>query len=491
MGTVSDLNKKISPLLKRPQYWLEHHPYWGAYITGIVYFSLVFSWMVTIRTGEVASGLVAQLVVISTAVVTVSSLSVGFIIFVWFKRRLQLRWTNMRALWLIPALWVISEYVRAIVFSIVSLGPDGRIGPYWTFGHLGYYAVDTPFVYMARLGGLYLLSFMIMAMLVAIYQWWHLNRWQPFAVIMSIALICSGLGWSLYRSTQGRIVSVGAAKYARRETPYQYSSESYAVLNSGPKRSLDVLVLPEYSHYFDASVYQKADQAVLTPLMKRDNGLIIHSSRENTSTKGHNLLTFQTVTGDILNQQQKWFIVPAGEYVPYIYQVALAYAGHGQMLLNFNQQKSVSRGEAPEQPFLFEGVKYGAQACSGVLSPDFYSQLARQGAEIFTNSAALDTLGISPLFHHEVEQMNRLSAVAHAKPFVQSAKGGPAYIMDKDGRQLTAATASEGVVISADVQTNSRRTLYSWLGDWVVYVSAAAVVWLVARLVVKRYYSRY
>jgi apolipoprotein N-acyltransferase len=220
--------------------------------------------------------------------------------------------------------------------------------------------------------------------------------------------------------------------------------------------------------------------------LKSDDGLVIHSARENVEGLGHNMLTFQAADGRMLNQQEKWFVVPAGEFIPYIYQVALAYAGQERLLLDFNNQKSVNRGEKIEEPYIFDGVSYGAHACSGVMAPDFYNQLAQAGADIFTNSAALDTMGISPLFHIESKSMNQLTAIAHAKPFIQSAKGGPAYIIDKDGKTLSRSDSSDGGVASAEITVNNTKTIYSLFGDWVVYVS---IVFVVAAAVWRRRYK--
>lgn len=245
------------------------------------------------------------------------------------------------------------------------------------------------------------------------------------------------------------------------------------MLDRLPDKQLDTLILPEYSHYFEDDI--DGDRRALERIMTDDKGLVIHSARDGEAGIGHNMLTFQAADSTMLNQQQKWFVVPAGEYVPYIYQVVLAYVGREDLLLNFNQQKSVQRGEKIESPYEYRGVRYGAHACSGVLSPDFYNQLVAQGADVLTNSAALDTMGISPLFHAEATQMNQLVAISQAKPFIQAAKGGPAYVLDKDGRTVTRADQPAGGVVTATIQANGGKTIYGWLGDWVVYLSLLVV----------------
>ncbi len=445
---------------------------------GFAYFTGVISWMFTIKTAEIAQGFAVKLVALSAGVIMISSFALGFVLFVWMMRRLQVKLTDSRALWLVPMLWVVSEYLRAIIFSIVSLGPDGRIGPYWTFGHVGYYLAATPLAFIARFGGLYLLSFTVVCLGVAIYQSWKSRRAWPLLPVLVVILGVAALGYVSYANPIGKSITVGAVRYANREGPTTESQQDYQIFASAPRHQLDVLVLPEYSHFFESTVDQ--DRAIIQPLMKQPDSPVIHSAREATEGLGHNMLTFHTAEGRVINQQKKWFVVPAGEYVPYIYQVVLAYAGQERLLLNFNAQKSVNRGEQIERPVSIGGVRYGSHACSGVIAPDFYNQLAQQGSDIFTNSAALDTMGISPLFHLEALQMNRLAAIAHAKPFVQSAKGGPTYILDYNGAVIRYSSASEGALIVADVQTHGGKTLYGWLGDWIVYVSLAVTIYLLA-----------
>lgn len=457
---------------KQQRRWREffrRHPFWTAFAIGCLYFGLVISWMFTIKTAEIAQGFAVKMVAFSAGLIMTTSFALGLVVFLWLYRLFKLKLSQDRALILVPAIWLVSEYVRAIIFSISSMGPGGRLGPYWTFGNFGYYLAETPLAFIARFGGLYLLSGVAALLVVAGYQSYKKRSALPILPVVAVLAALSWLGYVSYAQATGPQRVVGAVRYAQKDQPTMYAKESHDLLKGFSDKSLDVLVLPEYSHYFEEDV--EADKTVIGRVMKKPEGLIIHSARENNAGLGHNMLTFQASDGTMLNQQQKWFVVPAGEFVPYIYQVILAYAGQERLLLDFNNQKSINRGESIEKPYVFDGVSYGAHACSGVIAPDFYNQLAQADANIFTNSAALDTMGISPLFHIESQNMNKLSSIAHARPFVQGAKGGPTYIIDKDGRVIAKNDAKSGGVVVASVQTNTTKTLYTYLGEWVVYIS--------------------
>lgn len=449
--------------------WTKRRPYLASFLLGSAYFTLVVSWMFTIKTAEIAGGNLVKIVAFTAGMIMVTSFALGFVVFVFIYRFLKIRLNDNWALLLVPAAWVVSEYLRAIIFSISSLGPGGRIGPYWTFGNLGYYLAETPLAYVSRFGGLYLLSGIVALVVVASYQSYKRKSALRLAIVLLCVMIFSGLGFYIYGNSTGPTRNIGAVHYAKKNTPTVYSSESYGTLNSIEPNSLDILVLPEYSYYFEEN--SETDTSIVKKILKSDDGLVIHSAKDKELGIGHNLITFQSANGTVLDQQKKWFVVPAGEYVPYIYQLILAYVGKEDLIKSFNDQKTVNRGEKIEHPFIFDEVSYGAYACSGVMSPEFYNQLAAQGASIFTNSAALDSMGISPLFHVESKTMNKLSAIANARPFVQSAKGGPAYIINKDGKIYSYDDNNEGGVALASVEANTTRTAYSYLGEWVVALS--------------------
>src|SRR3989344_5077554 len=60
---------------------------------------------------------------------------------------------------ILPALWVIAQFVGAWLFAFWSWGPEATLGPHWTFGNIGYSLIPTPFAFWSRIGGLYLLGF--------------------------------------------------------------------------------------------------------------------------------------------------------------------------------------------------------------------------------------------------------------------------------------------------------------------------------------------
>ncbi len=472
--------------------WFSNHPYVSAYLVGCVYYGLTVSWMFGLRTAEIATGVAFYVVSISAALVMVSSFSLGLVFFVWLYRRLDLSLADPKW-WLIPAAWIVSEYLRAVFFSIVSMGPGGRIGPYWTFGNVGYWLVHTPFVYAARWGGLYLLSLIVVACVVGLIRAFLTRKLIPLAVPLIVSALLSVSGWLVYRTSTGPTRQLGVVQFANEFSPENFSSSANEELAKRPAQSYDALLLPEYSHLWERSAAR--DTEAISRVLKDPRGLVIDSAPEvQTEAKpGHNLVTYHSGDGTPLFSQQKWFSIPGGEYVPYLYQVILAYAGQEQMLLHFNDQKSIDHGEVPERPFLYDDVSWGAMACSGVVAPELYRGMTVRGATVLTNSASLDTMGLGMAYHYQARDMAVLHAVANARPFAQSARGGLSYIIDQNGHYV-AQTHERGYdFLEGTIQMNKAKTLYTAWGDWVVWISVSIVLgaWLTSLAPMRKYWVRH
>ena len=350
------MSKKNNNYKSKIKDFILKHPYLTAFIAGCLYFSVAMSWMFTVRTSEIAKGNAIKFVGISAAIIMVSSFALGFVAFVFILRRLKIDIDSKRALILIPAAWVVSEYFRAIFFSIVSLGPTGRIGAYWSYGDLGYILGLTPLTYLGRLGGVYFLSFIAVFIVVLAIRTHRLKSYRVSIYLVCILFVVTFLCWKLYANANGKTINVTALSYKSVEYPLIQSDVAKPLIDQRPQKSPDVVVLPEYSgFYMDDS--KNNDQKLRT--FMKDKGIVIQSRREIKNSFNKNMLVFVAPNGLLLNQQQKWFTVPSGEYVPYVYQVLLAYAGQGQLLLDFRNQKSVLPGERPEKPFTYKELRMG------------------------------------------------------------------------------------------------------------------------------------
>ncbi len=451
---------------------------WQCVIFGYVFLGVVLNWIYGIHTTELIGDTpLAVVFLVLTFVLMVGVLTMGFVLMGALYRRLKISTSNKTILY-IPALWAIGEWFRSVFFSIMSMGDGGSVGPYWNFGSLGFVAVQTPLKYATRIVGLYGTSLLFVLIAVIIYK--LIQRRYRYGYLLFIPIACSVLGWGVYRTSNGQSLSVGTvAINGEKDTGYE------AVLDSKLKTApqIDTLVLPEYSYYFNDS-----DGTGNSRTLPVDIPLAIDSSSRRQPSGIENMVSFYDKDAKVIQTYQKSFLIPGGEFIPYAYHIILFYSGNTSLVNQFHNEKAVERAPEKEQAFEYRGVSYGALACSGAIAPSLYSRLTNGGAEVLTNSASISTLGVSDAYYRQASQMSVFIATANARPFVQSARGGPSYVLDKDGNILTRiASTPDSDVTSSVIQTNSKKTPYVVLGEWLLYLSFGAIA---LRLIILREKSK-
>lgn len=447
-------------LLGRSEMLSQRQLIWQCAVFGYVFFGIVLNWMYGIKTTElIGDTFFASLFLGLTYALMVGALAIGFIVAGYLYKRLGIS-TKDRTILFIPALWVIGEAFRSIFFSIFSLGDGGSIGLYWNFGALGLLFVETPLGFAARIVGLQGLSFLVVLLVVSFYQ--ILHRKFVYGLLILIPIVCSLLGWGLYRTPSGGEMKVGTVSVQADVQEEYIESLKQKLPEQGP---LDALVMPEYSYYFADSSGVPTKNT-----MPVDIQLIIDSSSAPKNGRIENMVGFHLPDGTVLQQYQKNFLIPGGEYIPYLYHMILFYSGNTNLVREFHVSKAVAQAAEKEQPYRYQNISYGALACSGAIAPELYRHLGRQGAEIFTNSASISTLGVADSYYGQAQHMAMFIALANAKPFVQSARGGPSYVIDTNGKVIAEkTTAGQADVTTATITINTPLTIYTRFGEWVIY----------------------
>lgn len=393
-------------------------------------------------------------------------LSLGFLLFGigWVYLRLALN--QKRIFLLLPALWVTCEWARSWMFSIISIGPNTALGAHWNFGTLGFATSVTPIVFLGRLVGLFGLSFAIVAISICIF-WLLQKRWKlPLLILVSIGLFTI-LGWALYRIPSGKAVDVAALQLGTNQDLQIGSIGYHAKLNQLVKPGgADVLIMPEYSEIFNEQSLDN-DKTFATQMMSNLQAPIITSVQRSNNDKNYNTLTVYKPNGTITYQNDKQFLIPIGEAMPYAISLPLKALGQGSSI----KIREVSRGLNSANAYIVDGLTIGSQACSGAISPELYRELVNGGAQILTNSASLSIFADAKSYHQQAQQMARFMAVANARPFVQATDGSYSFIIDNNGNWLAKSGQKDIELLQQKVYLNSHRTLYSIIGEWAVIAS--------------------
>ncbi len=482
--------------------WSRRRKVWFLYGIGLVFFGIIVQWMYRIHaTDLIADNALRTAFIMLSFFLVASSLALGFIVFGWLYNKLGVSLKKSSVFYLLPALWVLGEYTRSVVFSIMWLGPGGSVGSHWNFGNLGFAASAMPLIFASRLVGLFGLSAIIVLINLSLYM--LLKRrfiWQSLTILSAVACL-GAAGYLLYaQPANSKNVRIGVA-HLQSEADTGYETD---LLNSIRKQRADpvhTFVLPEYSHFYEAAEgAQRVSEeviarAVLGPkVIEKSKGLIITTQAGTGEYEGGNGVLYMRPGGHILSTQYKRFLIPAGEYVPYAFQAILYASGNSSVVSQHQTHKTIMASTHSEHFVLVDGVRYGAMACSGVLSPQLYQHITRSGAEVLINSASLSSMGIDQLYFQQARQMARFQSVANARAFVQSARGGQSYAINQNGSFIAQSQGDKTQYFATTVATNSRRTLYSMAGEWVAFVALGivtfATVMLLAREPTKKHPQR-
>jgi len=458
--------------------WLEGKPSLKQiWLSGVAFFTVAVNWMYHIHaTDLIPNNALAIAFLALTFSIVVGSLSLGFLLFGWGYRKLKVELCQPRALLLVPALWALSEWARSFLFSVISMGPGGTLGPHWNFGSLAFAASMTPLGYGSRIVGQFGLSALVISTAIGVlFLARRQYKWGSIAIGL-VVTICS-TAWMLSPSANGTELRVGVLQLDDSSySDYGYQRDLGPLMAADdPSKPLDLLVLPEYSYIFENKEYKAAEISALGKVAT-DKSLIITSRSGEADQGRNNLVTFYRPDGQIAAQQQKQFLIPAGEYIPYFYEWILVLSGNTSIIGVHQAKNTITHSNQVAQPVAYGSDKVGSLACSGAIAPDFYRRLTAEGATILTNSAALSTMGLSSSYYAQARQMASFIAVSTARPFVQSARGAQVFVLDSNGRAVAESNEPGVHYMKADVTTNSKKMPYSYVGDAVVLLLAVGTI---------------
>lgn len=451
---------------------------------GVIFNFIVVGWILNTKPDNWAyipgwQGAIA-LTIIYTLVVLF--LSLQFMIFGVIYSRLRPNLFSPKVFIILPSIWVVTEVLRSLIFSIAAFGPGGSIGTHWNFGVLGLAGSITPLGFSARLLGLYGVSFLVIVINLGFFWLLHKKYKLPIIIFIVIVLM-SLLGYIAYGSSGSNSINVGLLQLDSRSNSTM-ANDSYAdrfksgleSRNIAPN-SIDLLVLPEYSDFYRD--VNKTTAINITQYYLRPQGGVVTSVDGHDTEKTTNNLQVYNIDGSVHSKFAKQFLIPVGEYMPHIVSTLLRLFGQKDALEIANSSQIIEQGKVNIMPVTIAGVRVGSLACSGIIAPDFYRGLSAHGAQILTNSAALAMFTNAPLYHAQSRQMARFHAIANARPFVQASEGAYSYVIDSNGHFVFRTNKIGQHFESVTLLTNSQKTLYSILGEWLALLCGVFVVALI------------
>jgi apolipoprotein N-acyltransferase len=382
----------------------------------------------------------------------------------WLQARIPASRT-VRATLLIPASWVLFEWLRSWLLT----------GFPWLSA--GYAAVGWPLQGYAPVGGVFLLSWLTLALAATLWLaavgrrlWWI----AVFAAVLAAGQALRAVEWSSPQGTRLPVALLqGNIEQSLKFDParYAHTLDTYAKLADQARARLIVFPETAVPRFLD-----RVDRGYLLRLqgIARRNGgdLLLGIPTRTAPDEYYNSVI--TLGSSTPQAYHKVHLVPFGEFVP---------PGFGWMLRLVDIPLSdFSRG-ADEQRLL---AVAGQQIAPNICYEDaFGDEIARRlpEATLLVNLSNVAWFGdsLAPAQHLQIA---RLRAIESARMYLTAANTGITAAIDRDGRVLARLRQFEQGRLEVSAQGYSGATPYVRLRDWPVVLAslgALAAAVLIAR----------
>ena len=376
---------------------------------------------------------------------------------------------------LVPSGWVCIEAVR----SWSSLGgPWGLLGAsQWNF---------RPTLASAALGGVWLVSFLIVAANVAcviVISKATIARVRVAVIAVLGAAIAFGPLWYAAQPTthakrelrvalvQPGVVHGNAPRVDIGE------QESETLTRSLAGSHVDLVVWGESSFGYDLS--QRPDLLDRLENLVRDVGadLMINIDTKGVNGAIHKTSVLITPTG-IGGSYEKMRLVPFGEYIPFRFAIG--------WLDRFTEAARQNRLRGNHLAiFHTAGMNVGPVICFESAFPDMSRNLANMGADLIVAQTATSTFQDSwaPAQHASLAAVR---AVETGRPVVQAALTGESTAFDVHGRRLGKLTTTQHGTLIVTVPLVHEMTLFDRLGDWMPALAFSSLLLAAIAVSVRR-----
>ncbi|MDQ3158687.1 MAG: hypothetical protein M3P98_00935 [bacterium] len=418
--------------------------------------SLAYSWIFLIELFQISqnSSVGYLTMVISFAV------NVGITSFILLKAidylKKQKDQNNTFFLFKVFVVWAAAEWLTSLLATLIWIGVDGSIDSVAPFASLTPTLSYTPISFLARIFGFHGLSAIFVTLLVAL--WTKKYRKQGYALLGLIVILWL-FSFMFWRSPNGGEVNVTIV--AEKLTG-----------NKTIQTDSDVVILPEYG----LDRYEDEGSRIVS-----DHDVFFVGSRQGyVGNSINNQFIFGSNEKGIISTTDKSRLIPGGEYLPYLVDIPLKIFNQKQTLLDFDFARAVTKGESTQDVTVVnDDLTLGSAVCSSIVNQEDYRRMTNRGANLLTNSASLGIFGGSHVYEFQHVGMAHFHAVANARPFLQSTLDFPAFALDQNGRQIAMINPINSSDLS--VRTNNKKTLYTLVGDWAVWIGIFYLVWAIAK----------
>lgn len=400
---------------------------------------------------------------------------------------------SWRDIVLIAAFWPLSEWMGAWIFSLLSMGTGSVIAPHFSLGFVGtLLAQDVALLQLASVGGVYLLSafiFTIGALLVRLLWSEKKERYILLLVLGSAILLVVG-GHILIRNVSSEVgKSIRIALITTQDSPIlvlsleeraRRAASIEALLSD--TRGADVVVLPENADFLRTLRAREGIgyQLLLERIYSEKKPIIADPQTLQKTSTLQTRIEYYDVGTKGSTFSYKYFLLPDGEYVPYLARFAIGLLGWGTALDTVYTRRTYESGPPPV-PVHTRVAELGGLFCDEALSPILYRSLARAGAGVFLNTASHSWFHGSHVVFVQMQNTAKVRAVESRRWYAQASNAVPSFVLDAYGRVVVESAWGETNSLIVDVYPRTDTTPYALFGNNVLFIAVGILLWIMYR----------
>jgi len=461
--------------------------FFAGWLTGITFFGIVFLWLFKVYPLDWLD-IKSKYAIILIFLIWFINISFSALFIAGFSLSYYLLKYKKLNILIIPSLWIIFEYLKALGFSLFWLGPSSLLGPHWTMGNLGYAITDNQIlIQIARFGGIYSLSFLIVFVnsLISVFLFQN-NKPKKNYLLLGLIILLLILTYTYdfnKASINNHLIKISLIQT-------NFPSQIYSFLNIGNKIEIfttqlnlikqipkmetkpKIIFFPEGANFLNA--FDKLGKEFIQKNFNQKNTLIVDYSVDCLKKNKNNLckpniIYFDSKKG-LLHKNEKLLLMPGGEYLPYWFEFILKNIGLKNLVKKFSELRTYQKGEKSDIIY-YENLKIGGLLCSEIVSPNLYRKLTNKGAEVLFNLASESIFHNSKTIMAQNLSMAKIRAVENKRYFIKTTNCGWSYIINQYGKVIKVSRKLSNKVVNGYFAPIKTKTFYSRYGDWIIFIS--------------------
>lgn len=424
-------------------------------ISGLIAWAGVVYWIALVMSTYGGMGLFTAILLL---LVLLAYLALYFGAFAWAASRFL---KTKFAFLILPGIWVALELMRS--YTIFSGFPWALLG----HSQLPF----TAFVQVAELGGVFLVSAVVMTGNVAIYQAMK-KQYAPLAIAVGLVILCAGFGqWriNLY-PFEGIPLRVAAAQANVPQDQKWQKEQVDATLDTylsltgqAIDKKAQLVVWPETACTFYLFRHWPQTSRVLKLSMSHQSDLLVGSPAYEDGRFFNRAYLLRS--GRIMGSYDKIHLVPFGEYLPF--------AG---LLREYFDSLTAQVGDFSSGTKVEPIEDIGVLICFESIFPDISRQLCKKGARVLVNMSndAWFKTWSTPEQHL---QFACFRAIETRRWVVRAVNHGISAVINPEGKVVERLGLLKEGMIVCDIKK------IDYLSFYVLCGPVVALMWAVASII--------